>query len=266
MMEILLPVFGFLIGTVASMTGIGGGVFIVPLLTLLYDVYTHQAVGTSLTTIIFTSLASAANYSRQKRIYYKTGLVLATTTAPGAILGAYLTSITPARILGLIFGFFLIFIALRMTIDFGFSRSKHSDKKKGTNNTPVSSESALLGSRTKILSGATLSFFGGLASGLLGIGGGILLVPIMTLVMAIPIHFAVATSTFTMIFTSTSGVSQHYLANNINFEYALLLAIGTVFGAQLGTYTSKRLSSKNLRIIFGIVLIVVGTQMILKYI
>ncbi|MDH5782365.1 MAG: sulfite exporter TauE/SafE family protein [Candidatus Bathyarchaeota archaeon] len=266
MIEILLPILGFLIGTVASMIGVGGGVFIVPLLTLSYDFSPAQAAGTSLTTIIFTSLASATNYSRQKRIYYKTGLILATTTVPGAFVGAYLTSIIEARLLGLIFGVFLLFVALRMIFKLSFSRSKHSDTEKTTHHGLVYSESSLFESKTKILLGMMLSFFGGLSSGLLGIGGGSLMVPIMTLAMDIPIHITVATSMFTMIFTSTSGVIQHFSLGNIRFEYALLLVLGTIFGAQLGAFTSKRISSRNLRRIFGMVLILVSMRMILRFI
>jgi len=266
MMEILLPLLGFLIGTVASMVGVGGGVFIVPLLTLLYEFSPPEAVGTSLATIIFTSLASTANYSRQKRIYYKAGLILALTTVPGAFLGAYLTSIIEERLLGLIFGFFIFFVALRMIFKLSFSGTKHSDTEKSTYNTPVVSESSLFESRTKILLGVTLSFFGGLSSGLLGIGGGSLLVPIMMLAMKIPMHITVATSMFTMIFTSTSGVVQHFRQGNIFSEYVLLLVLGTIFGAQLGAYTSKKISAGNLRTIFGIVLVLVSMRMILKYI
>jgi hypothetical protein len=80
-----------------------------------------------------------------------------------------------------------------------------------------------------------------------------------------PIHNATATSMFTMIITSISGVAEHYMANHIYFEYALLLALGTIFGAQVGAYASKRISGKNLRRIFGIVLLFVSIQMILKY-
>lgn len=245
------------------MVGVGGGVFIVPLLTLAYQFSPHEAVGTSLATIIFTSLASTANYSRQKRIYYKTGLILASTTVPGAFLGAYLTSIIEERLLGLIFGVFIFFVALRMIFKLSFSRKKHSDTEKNTH--IVDSESSLFESRTKILLGVMLSFFGGLSSGLLGIGGGSLLVPIMVLAMNIPMHITVATSMFTMIFTSISGGIQHYLQNHISFEYALLLVLGTIFGAQLGAYTSKRVSGRNLRRIFGIILIIVSIRMILKY-
>ncbi len=260
MMEILLPLLGFVIGTVASMVGIGGGVFIVPLLTLLYGFSPPEAVGTSLATIVFTSLASTGNYARQKRIYYKTGLILAITTVPGAFLGAYLTSIIEAQLLGLIFGVFLFIVALRMIFEISFSRRKHSDMERN-----ACSESSLLELKSKILLGSILSFFGGLSSGLLGIGGGSLLVPIMTLAMNIPMHITVATSMFTMVFTSISGGTQHYLQNHIRVGFVLLLALGTIFGAQLGAYMSNRISSRTLRRTFGIVLILVSIRMILKY-
>lgn len=263
-LEVLLPVLGFLIGTVASMVGVGGGVFIVPLLTLFYPFSPAEAAGTSLTTIIFTSLASTANYSRQKRVYYKTGLVLAGLTVPGALLGAYLTSVIEAWLLGLIFGVFLLFVAFRMIFQLGL-RSKRSDTGKNTHSTVVDSESSLFEYRRKILLGVGLSFFGGLSSGLLGIGGGSLLVPIMVLAMGIPIHITVATSMFTMIFTSVAGVTQHFSLGHIHSEYAVLLALGTIFGAQLGAYSSKKVSSRNLRRIFGVVLIIVSIRMILKY-
>jgi uncharacterized membrane protein YfcA len=265
MWDSLLPIFGFLIGIVASMTGIGGGVFIVPLLTLLWNFDTRIAAGTSLTVIIFTATASTLNYAKQRRIYYRTGLILAVTTAPGAFLGAYLTNVLTPNTLGLIFGFFLIFVALRMIINrenLGLKRTKIEKEKSQPT---VRSDTELVKSGRTILLGAGLSFFGGLASGLLGIGGGVLIVPIMTLALAMPIHLATATSMFTMIFSSISGVTEHYMANHINLACALFLALGTVLGAQVGAYTSKKISGKNLRRIFGIVLIVVSIQMIRSY-
>jgi uncharacterized membrane protein YfcA len=262
MMEILLPIFGFLIGTVASTVGVGGGVFIVPLLTLLYPFSPSHAVGTSLATIIFTSLASTANYARQKRIYYKTGIILAITTVPGAILGAHITSIIDEQLLGLIFGVFLFFVALRMILKLNFSRDKHADTEKSN---PVDSESSLFKCKNKVLLGILLGFFAGLPSGLLGIGGGSLMVPIMVLAMGMSMHITVATSMFTMIFTSTSGVIEHFRLDHINSEYALLLVLGTIFGAQVGAYASKRISDRNLRRVFGLVLVIVSIRMILKY-
>lgn len=262
MLELLLPVFGFLIGIIAALTGIGGGAFIVSLLVLVYSFAPANAVGTSLTAIIFTAVAATLNYSRQKRIYYKTGLVLAVATVPGASLGACLTTVLPPRLLGIILGVMLIPIALYVMID---SSQRRSVKGKASE-LNAKSDSELVMSRGIMLVGAGLCFLGGLGSGLLGIGGGVLIVPIMTLAMGMPIHIVTATSMFTMIFTTVSGVTQHYLANHISFEHALLLASGTVFGAQVGAYTSKRISSRNLRIVFGLTLIVASIQIILKYI
>jgi uncharacterized membrane protein YfcA len=210
--------------------------------------------------IIFTAVASTLNYARQKRIYWRTGLVLAIITAPGAYLGAWLTTLLNARDLGLIFGFFLIGVAIYIIADLSNLRRSQNQET----NTRMSDIELVRSGKTLAL-GAGLSFFGGLASGLLGIGGGLLVVPIMTFAMGMAIHFATATSMFTMIFTSISGVAQHYQANHINFETALLLAMGAIFGAQVGAYTSKRISSKNLRRVFGIVVIVSGINMILKY-
>ncbi|MCK4475033.1 sulfite exporter TauE/SafE family protein [Candidatus Bathyarchaeota archaeon] len=266
--SLLLPFLGVLIGIVAAMLGIGGGVFTVPLLTLLplYELSATEAVGTSLATIIFTSLASTANYSRQKRIDYKTGLILAAATIPGAWVGAYLTSIIEERMLGLIFGFFLIFVALRMIFKFGFLSLQRLSTGRGVQRRIVGSDGSVFEYDANVRLGLALSFFGGFASRLLGIGGGSVLVPIMTLAMCIPMHVTVATSMFIMVFTSMSGVVQHFLSGNVRFEYALPLALGTVFGAQLGAHVSKRVSAGNLRRIFGVVLIFISVRMILKFI
>ena len=266
MWEVLLPFIGFLIGTVAALTGIGGGVFIVPLLTLIYAFSPANAAGTSLTTIVFTALASTLNYSRQRRISYRTGALLAAVTAPGGILGVYLTTVISAKLLGALFGFFMIIlVALPMSLDPNSFRLKRSPTS-GADKSAVKSDGMLFSSSRKMLVGAILSFLSGIASGLLGIGGGVLIVPILTLIVGMPIHFATATSMFTMTFTSTSEAVQHYFAKQTNFEYALLLALGTVIGAQVGAYASKRTSGKNLRRIFGLVIVIVGIQMILKYI
>jgi uncharacterized membrane protein YfcA len=254
----LLPVFGFLIGIIASMTGVGGGIFIVPILTFFYTFVVNSATGTSLTSIIFTAIASTLNYAKQKRIYLKTGATLIITTAPGAYLGAWLATIMEERMLGLVFGAFLILVAIRMIIS--ALRTKAQKQVQS-----VRTDTELLHSGKTIIIGAGLSFFGGVASGLLGIGGGTLVVPILIVAMGIPIHYATATSMFTMIFTSISGVARYAQSDLINFPVALLLAAGTVMGAQVGAYTSKKISGRNLGLIFGIMLVVAGANMIQKF-
>lgn len=254
----LLIVFGFFIGILASMAGIGGGVFIVPILTFFYDFKVNAATGTSLTAIIFTAIASTINYRKQKRIYYKTGLILAATAAPGSYLGGYIAKITNDQLLGLTFGVFLILVAVRMIVS--LLRRNTKDETRA-----VRTDTELVNSGKTIIAGAGLGFFGGFASGLLGIGGGTLMVPIMTFALGMSIHLATATSMFTMIFTAISGVTEYYQANLVNFPVALLFAAGTIIGAQIGAYTSKKLSGRNLSIVFALILIVAGVNMILKY-
>lgn len=260
----LLTVFGFLIGILASMTGVGGGVFIVPILTFFYGFVVNAATGTSLATIIFTAIAATVNYAKQKRVYYKTGLILVITTAPGASIGYWLGSIAKERLLAIVFGVFLILVALRTIIS--LIRNKTQEKAQN-----VKTDTELVHSGKKIAFGVGLGFFGGIASGLLGVGGGTLIVPIMTFALGMPIQFATATSMFTMIFTSISAVatasvlSVYFPSNPIDFPVALTLAAGSIIGAQVGAYTSKKISGRNLTLIFGIILLVAGANMIIKY-
>lgn len=260
MLEVLLPLFGFFIGILASMTGIGGGIIIVPLLTLVYSLTPANAVGTSLAAIILTAIASTINYSKLKQIYYKTGLLLALVTAPGAIVGAYLTTIIPTNVLAISFGFFLVIIALKII------KESYFDKTKNKVQDFLRRENKSFTIRVdRLFLGAGLSFFAGITSGLLGVGGGIILVPLMIFVLGLDIHVAVATSMLTMIFTSISGVGQHFFLGNINLGYALLLGAGSVVGTYIGVHISKEFSSKTLKGVFAIILLAVSTQMILRF-
>jgi uncharacterized protein len=263
--ELLLPFLGFFIGILATLTGVGGGIIIVPLLTLAYAFAPANAVGTSLLAVLITAVAATVGYSRQKRIDYKTGLLLATTTVPGALLGAFLTSLTSPIILGLTFGVFLIFVALRVILQ--ASRiGKDLPSHHSIEETKLNLKASWYKTRWRLVTGVTLGFLGGVASGLLGVGGGIILVPILSLVLELDIHVAVATSMFTMIATSITGAVQHYALANINFEYALLLGFGAVVGAQLGAFASKRISGRNLQLLFALMLLAVSIQMIIKFI
>jgi hypothetical protein len=87
----------------------------------------------------------------------------------------------------------------------------------------------------------------------------------MTLVLHMPIHYATATSMFTMIFTSLSGVLKHHLAGHVHWLFAVLLGAGTVFGARVGARLSLKMSGRNLRLVFGLVLLAVSLEMLVKY-
>jgi uncharacterized membrane protein YfcA len=260
MWEWLLPIFGFFISIAAALTGVGGGIFIVPLLTLFYDFEPVVAVGTSLAAIIITSVASSANYLKQKRVYVKAGLVLACSTAPGAYIGAAVTAVPLVKMwLGVIFGVFLIFVAFQMVY-----KALSTKPVKASMVVDPAFEGEVLGNWRKMLLGLFLSFFGGMASGLLGIGGGVVLVPVMCYALDFPIHFSIPTSMFIMIFTSIFGVANHVQLGNVNALYAVYLGVGSVMGAQVGAYTSRRLSSRGLSFVFAVMLIVASVNMMLK--
>ncbi|MEM2129361.1 MAG: sulfite exporter TauE/SafE family protein [Candidatus Bathyarchaeia archaeon] len=263
---VLLIVLGFLVGIIAAMTGIGGGSFIVPALTLLYGFSSQEAIGTSLAVIVFTSIASTYAYSRQKRIDYKTGAVSTVTTTPGAVLGAYMTSFISSNTLGIIFSLFLFFIALRMLLSNHISFSKAIKNQKTSNRRLVDFSGRIFEYKVNMFAAFILAFFGGLSSGLLGIGGGALIVPILTIAVGLPMHIAVATSMFIMIFTSIAGVITHIQLNNVKFEHSIYMAIGIIIGTQIGAIIAKKVSGKTLSRVFGLTLIIVSVRLLLKFV
>ena len=266
---ILLPLLAFLIGVIAAMLGIGGGVFMVPSLILLpWDALDPaMASGTSLAAIVFNSLSSTFRYRKQKRIDYLLGFAFASTTIPGAFLGSYVKSIIETWILGLIFAFFLVFVSIRMFIGRkGKNKSEDSANKRGKKKRRIiDSYGKIFTYSVNLWAVPLLGFAGGFSSGLLGIGGGSVLMPAMNMVLGIPIHVAVATSMFIMIFTSVSGTLTNIWLSQIRFDYALLLAIGIIFGAQFGAHYAAKVSARNLQRIFAIVLLIASIRMILKF-
>uniref|UniRef100_UPI0026036CC5 sulfite exporter TauE/SafE family protein n=1 Tax=Thermococcus sp. TaxID=35749 RepID=UPI0026036CC5 len=192
---------GVFIGTLAALFGLGGGFLIVPALNLL-GVEMHHAVGTSSAAVVFTSLSSAIAYSRQRRIHYKVGLLLASTAVVGAYIGAWLTSFISAPKLKVIFGLALIVVAVRIY------------RKKTAEPSEVRLEDVRVNYKLVPIGG----FFSGIASGLLGVGGGIINVPFLVW-LGMPIHYAVATSSFAIVFTSASSALKHYMLGNVELHW-----------------------------------------------
>ncbi|MCD6503712.1 MAG: sulfite exporter TauE/SafE family protein [Euryarchaeota archaeon] len=242
---VLYFVLGLIIGTLAALFGLGGGFLIVPLLNIS-GVEIHQAIGTSSAAIVFTSLSSAIAYARQRRIRYKIGALITGTAIFGAYIGAYLTSFVDPGPLKVIFGAVLTFVALRMFI----SAERHSKGEEKTK-------------EMKLWTAPLIGVLSGVASGFLGIGGGIVIVPSLTY-LGIPIHYAVATSSFCIVFTSISSALKHYTMGNVLVHWLIFLVPGLIIGAQLGPRIAKRMKSKTLKRAFSIVMGVLALRMILK--
>jgi hypothetical protein len=271
---LLLVIVGVFSGFLGGMLGVGGGVVVVPILVLFFSLDTHQAVGTSLVMVVFTALSATLAYYRQKRIDWKIGIFGAFTTVPGAIIGAYATTFFSSKSLAIIFGATLFFIAAVM-----LRRSFLSAAEQNREITTETANESLLRKQTwrrrivdangrifeysaNIYTGLALLFLGGLASGFLGIGGGLVVVPILAAIVGLPMHLAVATSMVTMIFTSISGVSTHIILGNVLIAYAVPLVIGIVVGAQLGARAAKRLKSVSLERAFTVALLGIGILLI----
>ncbi len=237
---------GVFIGILAALFGLGGGFLVVPTLNLL-GVEIHHAVGTSSAAVVFTSLSSAVAYSRQRRIHYKAGLLLASMAVVGAYIGAWLTSFISAAQLKVIFGLALIIVAVRIY------------RKKTAESSEVRLEDVEISYRLVPLGG----FFAGIASGLLGVGGGIINVPFLTY-LGLPIHYAVATSSFAIVFTATSGAIKHYAMGNVETQWLILLVPGLIVGAQLGAGIAKRTRASSLKKAFAVVMFFLALRMILK--
>jgi hypothetical protein len=269
--SILLALLGVFSGFLGGMLGLGGGMIVTPVLIVIFDLQAQQAVGTSLVMIIFTALSATFAYQRQKRLDWKVGIAGALVTVPGGAIGAYATTFLSSQALTIIFGIFLLLIAAYM-----FRRSYRTGNQKKKAQTQRGSKSGQLVWHRKIidaygsvfqydtdmLSGLAMLFFGGFVSGFFGIGGGMIVVPVLTTVVGLPMHLAVATSMLTMIFTSISGVATHIMLGHVLFEYAAPLVVGIVIGTQLGARTGKSLRSASLERVFAVAMFLMGILLI----
>lgn len=239
----ILLIGGVGIGLIASMLGIGGGVFMVPLLNLGIGYDIHEAIGMSLLAIVFTSASSSFAYYRERRIDFLLAGLLASTAIVGAYFGAVTNTYLSSPLLSAIFGAFLVYPATKMM------RGKKEYNGKETSHD------------TKLLSILLLGFGSGFASTLLGIGAGSLMVPAMFF-LGTPMHIAIATSLFTMAFIASFGSYVHFSLGNIDFIGVLPLIAGVLIGAQLGSRVALRVRSKRLGQIFGILLLCASIRMI----
>jgi len=244
---ILIAAFAVAVGTISSMVGIGGGIINTPLLIIIFGLTAQTAPATALVAALFVAAASTVAYYRQdpRPIMFKPGLFLAVMTIPGSLVGVALRElIVDDFVLRLIFGIALFPVAIKMLFA----------KKKGKADDIESFDFSSL-SRNRLILALFGGFIGGISAGLLGIGGGAVVVPVLIILMGLPIHAAVATSMFTMIFTAAAGTARNMIGGHIDPFYALALGIGIVVGAQIGPKLAIRVNAVQLKQVFGLVLV-----------
>ena len=259
---IILAVTGFFAGVFGTMIGIGGGVIFVPVFLLVFHFTPQQAIGTSLAAVFFNALSGSISYLRQKRVDIKAGWKFAVATLPGAFLGARLVQYFTSHTLELVFGFLLIAMAL-----FIFLRKEPSYGNKGKNKntrTIIDFRGEVFGYTPREGLGVTISFVVGIISSLLGIGGGIIHVPVLIYLLGFPVHIATATSHFVLAISTFSGSITHLTLGNILFLPAIIVGISAMVGAQIGARLSRRVKGLLIARLLAIALLLVGVRLLLK--
>jgi len=239
----LIPL-GFVIGAYGTLIGAGGGFVLMPVLLLLYPDQSPEIITSiSLAVVFFNALSGSWAYARMKRIDYKSGLLFAVATIPGAILGALSTAYIPRRLFDAVFGILMIAASIILLLypikakdAIGNRRSYHLARnlveKDGTVHT--------FSYNPRV--GVGLSFFVGYISSLLGIGGGIVHVPLLVHLLNFPVHIATATSHFILTFMAMTGTTVHIVTGVFSHgvRRTIALAVGVLFGAQVGALLSNR--------------------------
>ncbi|WP_256941144.1 sulfite exporter TauE/SafE family protein [Bacillus sp. EAC] len=274
-MEITLQILilisiGLAAGTFGSLFGLGGGIIIVPMLLNIERILPgfstvpiQVAVGTSLITIVFSSLSSTLTYRKQKRIDFKSGLLFLIGSVPGSLLGSYINTLLNTDRFKLYFGVLLVCISLFL---FASSRFKKKPKQihKGMIQTYTNEQGEAYTYSYNLPLAIGLSVIVGLISGLFGIGGGVMLVPMMAFLFGFPPQLAIATSMFVVMFT-TVGSSISYLSiGSVNFYYVLLLIPGAWVGGKLGAYINQKLKTETISVILRFVLLLYGIKLMIE--
>ncbi len=263
---------GLAVGTYGTIIGAGGGFVIVPLLVLLFPQDGPSMITAASLAVIFVNATSGTiAYARMKRISYRTGILFASATIPGALLGSWLTHFIPRRIFGLIFGSLLVAVAVFLSITRGRGkRAGKTDKPTGGSQVRhislVDAEGTTHELAYRPVLGVILSVFIGCFSSLVGIGGGLIHVPVLTTLFAFPMHIATATSHFILVFTSLAGVIEHIIDHTwpTHLLRDACLAVGVVLGAQLGAFLSRRISSRWIVVGLAVALGAVGVRLALS--
>lgn len=266
---IVLIIIGFIAGVIGALVGLGGGIIIVPGIlffgnstTLLDPISPQVAVGVATVIMIFTGLSSTLTYMKHKTVDYKAGFIFLIGSAPGGIIGAHVNKILDIDSFSLYFGLFMILIAIILLIK-DYVKPIVFNKGKGKIiRTYNSNNGKEITYGYHPLVAVLTTFVVGFCSGLFGIGGGSIMVPVMILLFFFPPHVAVATSMFMVFLNSITNSITHISLGNVNWLYTLALIPGAWFGAKFGAVINTRLKGRSIEYILKIVLILFGIRLV----
>ncbi|MEK7669763.1 MAG: sulfite exporter TauE/SafE family protein [Bacteroidota bacterium] len=258
---------GIATGTIGAMLGLGGGVFLVPFLVLVFGLPMHQAIATSLVAVIATSSAAAAMNVERRTVNLRLGMLLETATVFGAILGGLTANYLSGEVLKKIFSVLLLvvsgFMIQRVRSRGGEGHVNRDGVFPGTYRDDATGETVEYAAK-RIPVILFVSLIAGNVSGLLGVGGGIFKVPAMHLISGIPMKAATATSNFMIGVTAAASAFIYFSHGHLNPVIAASTALGVLCGSLIGVQINRRLRGNVLTWIFVAVLLAVSIQMYLR--
>ena len=265
-MVILVCLGSILAGLLGSLTGLGGGAVIVPMLVLGFGVDIRYAMGASLISVIATSSGAAAAYVRDGFSNIRIGMFLEIATAAGAIVGATLVHKLPTAYIALVFGSVLIFSAL-LSLNAPHESSLPTEPDRLALLLKMdSSYPTAMGMKSYCVRGVPAGFsamFGaGILSGLLGIGSGAFKVLAMDHIMRLPFKVSATTSNFMIGVTAAAGAGVYLRNGYVVPGLAMPVIVGTLLGSAAGTRILLKSNVRSLRLIFSVVIMALGVEMI----
>jgi uncharacterized membrane protein YfcA len=271
---LILAVVAFLAGLGGSYLGVGGGVFLIPFMTLALGVQIKVAIATSLIGVIATSSGAASVYVRDHLTNLRLAMFLEVATTLGAITGALVALSVPGEDLYVVFGIVVLYAAVTMLRVRETARQRAyqaGDEPPLTKYLNLSSvyfdqeDQGVYRYRVeRPLAGFGISAAAGVFSGLLGVGGGFIKVPAMNVLMRVPMKAAVATSNFMIGVTAAASAFIYYSQGLVDPGLAAMVIIGVFTGTNLGTRLLSHAKASNVRFVFSIFLGALGTAMIAR--
>jgi uncharacterized protein len=255
-----------------GMLGMASGIFIVPLLTIFGHVEIHAAIGASIVSVIACSCGGAASFLKSRLTNIRLAIVLETATTAGALTGVLLAGIVPVSWLYFLFAAILFVSARQMLARRGDPVLTAAPAPAGRWSTTLSLHSSYPDRDSgrevayrvdRVGLGMVFMYGAGLVSALLGIGSGVLKIPAMDTAMRLPIKVSSATSNFMIGVTAAASAGAYFMRGDINTAIAGPVAFGSVIGALVGARILLVSSNERLRLLFVVVLILLGVQMLL---
>ena len=258
----------FCAGLLGALTGLGGGIVVVPLLTVLLHVDFRYAIGASLVSVIATSSGAAAAYVREGYSNIRVGIFLEVATTVGALVGAGIAGVIPTSALGILFGIMLLYSAYRMfrsSDDHPPSTTPDALATRLRLNSSYPTSAGMQPYAVEgVLAGFGLMFVAGVVSALLGIGSGVVKVLAMDRTMKLPFKVSTTTSNFMIGVTAAASAGVYLHRGYIEPVVALPVMIGVLTGALVGARMLTTASTRWLRILFTAVVVVLAVEMLYK--